>query len=318
VKFSTGLPGLTRYPPITKPWETTLGPADFQLVARTADELGFHSLAIPEHIVMPSEMVELMGPFWTHALTAMAFVAGATTRLVVDSSVVVLPYHDPIVFAKAISTLDFLSGGRVRLSVGVGHAEREFEVLGVPFHERGRITDEYLAAMIELWTSDEPVFHGEYVNFGSVAFEPKPTQQPHPPIWIGGNSRAAMRRAARHDGWFPWLITADELPACLDYIRALPEFAARTRPLDVALPVSTLRVSEDHRPLDADSAGEAVLPKGKQATIDAVGHLEEIGVTWTSIPTPLASSLSEYLDSLHWVAEEVMPVFRGAGVDDWV
>jgi probable F420-dependent oxidoreductase len=312
VKFSTGLPGLTRYPPITKPWEATLGSADFQLVARTADELGFDSLAIPEHIVMPSEMVELMGPFWTHALTAMAFVAGATTRLVVDSAVVVLPYHEPVVFAKAISTLDFLSGGRVRLSVGVGHAEREFETLGVPFHERGRITDEYLAAMIELWTSDEPAFHGEYVNFESVAFEPKPTRRPHPPIWIGGNSRAAMRRAARHDGWFPWLITADELPACLDYIRSLPEFAARSRPFDVALPVSTLRVSEDHRPLDGDSVGEAVLPQGKQATIDAVARLEEIGVTWTSIPTPPASSLTEYLDSLHWVAEEVVPAFRGA------
>src|SRR6202042_2512237 len=97
-------------------------PEDFQLVARTADELGFDSIAIPEHIVMPAEMVELMGPFWTHALTVMAFVAGATSRLIVDSSVIVLPYHDPVVFAKAVSTLDFLSGGRVRISIGVGHA----------------------------------------------------------------------------------------------------------------------------------------------------------------------------------------------------
>jgi probable F420-dependent oxidoreductase len=312
VKFSTGLPGLTRYPPITRDWERALRPEDFQVVARTADELGFDSLAIPEHIVMPVEMVELMGPFWTHALTAMAFVAGATSRIVVDSSVIVLPYHQPVVFAKAVSTLDFLSGGRVRISVGVGHAEDEFEALGVPFHERGRITDEYLAAMVELWSSEKPVFHGEYVDFEDVAFEPKTTQQPHPPIWIGGNSRAAMRRAARHDGWFPWLITAEQLPECLDYIHALPEFAARTRPLDVALPVSTLRVSEDHRPLD-DAEGRAPVPQGRQATIDAIAHLAEIGVTWTSIPTPPASSLSEYLDGLHFVAEEVMPAFRTTG-----
>src|SRR4029077_11120152 len=119
----------------------------FQLVARTADELGFDSIAIPEHIVIPSDMVELMGSFWTHAMTAMAFVAGATSHLIVDSSVIVTPYHNPVVFAKAVSTLDLMSGGRVRISLGVGHAEREFEVLRVPFHERGRMTDDYLAAM---------------------------------------------------------------------------------------------------------------------------------------------------------------------------
>src|SRR5215212_4654994 len=119
-------------------------PGDYQLVARTADELGFHSLAIPEHIVIPNDMVDLMGPSWSHAMTAMSFVAGATSRIVVDSSVIVLPYHDPVVFAKAVATLDVLSGGRVRVSIGVGHAEREFEVLRVPFHERGRLSDEYL------------------------------------------------------------------------------------------------------------------------------------------------------------------------------
>ena len=230
-------------------------PEDFQLVARTADELGFDSMAVPEHIVMPAEMVDLMGPFWTHALTVMAFLAGATSRLVVDSSVIVLPYHDPVVFAKAVATLDFLTGGRVRISIGVGHAEREFEVLRVPFHERGQLTDEYLAAMIELWTSREPVFHGRYVDFDRVAFEPKPIQQPHPPIWIGGNSRAAMRRAARHDGWFPWLITPAQLPECLDYIRSLPEFQTRTQPFDVAMSVSQPAVSEDHQPLNDVSDG---------------------------------------------------------------
>ena len=160
MKFSTSLPGINLYPPITCDWEHSMGAADFQLVARTADELGYDSLAIPEHIVIPADMVDLMGSFWSHAMTAMAFVAGATTRLTVDSSVIVTPYHDPVVLAKAVSTLDLLSGGRVRLSLGVGHAEREFEVLRAPFHERGRMTDEYIAVMIELWTSDTPEFHG--------------------------------------------------------------------------------------------------------------------------------------------------------------
>src|SRR3546814_13793968 len=97
----------------------------------------------------------------------MAFVAGATTRLIVDSSVIVVPYHHPVVMAKAVSTLDLLSGGRLRLSIGVGHAEHEFEVLGVPYAQRGQVADEHLAAMIELWTTDRPSFHGKHVRFRS-------------------------------------------------------------------------------------------------------------------------------------------------------
>jgi probable F420-dependent oxidoreductase len=308
MKFSTGLPGINLYPPITNDWERSMQPGDYQLVARTADELGFHSLAIPEHIVIPNDMVDLMGPSWSHAMTAMSFVAGATSRIVVDSSVIVLPYHDPVVFAKAVATLDVLSGGRVRVSIGVGHAEREFEILRVPFHERGRLSDEYLEAIIELWTSDAPEFHGTYVDFADVAFAPKPVQRPHPPIWIGGNSRAAMRRAARHDGWYPWLITADQIPDCLAYIGEQPGFAERTRPFDVALPLTTLAVDEEHRPLDGD-LGRADVPAGTQATIDAVGHLVEVGITCTSVPTPQTRSLDEHLDHLRWVAQEIIPAF---------
>jgi probable F420-dependent oxidoreductase len=310
MKFSTGLPGINLYPPITNEWERSMQPGDYQRVARTADELGFHSLAIPEHIVIPNDMVALMGPSWSHAMTAMSFVAGATSRIVVDSSVIVLPYHDPVVFAKAVSTLDVLSGGRVRVSIGVGHAEREFEILRVPFHQRGRLSDEYLEAIVELWTSETPEYHGRYVDFADIAFAPKPVQQPHPPIWVGGNSRAAMRRAARHDGWYPWLITADELPECLDYVRAQPGFGERTRPFDVVLPLTTLAVDEEHRPLDGD-LGRADVPAGTQATLDAVGHLAELGVTCTSVPTPQTRSLEEHLDHLRWVAEEIIPAFPG-------
>jgi probable F420-dependent oxidoreductase len=299
---------MSRYPPVTYDWEVQMQPDDFRAVARAADDLGFDSLAIPEHIAMPLEMAELMGRHFPHALTAMAFVAGATLRLTVDSSVIVLPYHQPLAFAKAVSTLDYLSGGRVRITVGVGHAEGEFKVLGVPFHQRGRITDEYLAAMIELWTSDEPTFHGEYVDFESIAFEPKPIQRPYPPIWVGGNSRAAMRRAARHDGWSPWLITPSQLPECLSYIHSLPEFDARTRPFDVAMSVSTLQVSEHHEPLEGDLGRRRVLSE-TQEVVDAIGHLQSLGVTWTSVPLP-STSVANYIEGLHWVAEEIMPNFR--------
>lgn len=309
MRFATGLPGVNLYPPTAQPWEAAMGAEDFQRIARTADELGFDSISIPEHIVVPDEMVDLMGPSWSHAMTVMAFVAGATSRIEVDSAVIVLPYHHPVVLAKAVATLDVLSGGRVRLSFGVGHAEREFEVLGVPFHERGRVADEYLAAMIELWTSDQPSFQGSYVAFDGIAFEPKPRRSPHPPIIIGGNSPAAIRRAARYDGWFPWLITAEQLPGCLADLRAQPGFEARGRPFEIVMPLAPLTVDEQHRPLD-DTGGRARNPVGAQAVIDAVGQLQSLGVTQTMISLPPARSLGEHLEGLHWVAEEVFPAFR--------
>jgi probable F420-dependent oxidoreductase len=301
MRFSTSIPGVFHYPPVSAAWEADMRPGDFQLVARTIDELGFDAIAVPEHIVMPTEMVSLMGSSWPHALTVMAFVAGATTRMIVDSSVIVLPYHHPVVLAKAVSTLDGLTGGRVRLSVGVGHAEREFEILDVPFHERGRMTDEYLAAMIELWTSDEPAYHGRFVDFSDVVFDPKPVQHPHPPIWVGGNSKAAMRRAVRHDGWYPWLITAADLPEQLEYLRSLPEFEARTAPLDVCMPLVPLAVDEQHR--RTDMTGRTTLGRDAQAHVDAVGELAEIGVTWTSVAVPPARSLDEHIDSLCWFSD---------------
>lgn len=309
MRFATGLPGVNLYPPTSQPWESTMSTDDFQLVARTADDLGFDAISVPEHIVVPDEMVELMGPSWSHAMTVMAFVAGATSRIEVDSAVIVLPYHHPVVLAKAIATLDVLSGGRVRVSIGVGHAEREFEVLGVPFHERGRVADEYLAAMVELWTSDRPSFDGRYVSFDDIAFEPKPRRAPHPPIIIGGNSEAAIRRAARHDGWFPWLVTAHELPARLDRLRDQPGFGERSHPFEVVLPLAPVNVDEEHRPLD-DTDGRARIPVGTQAVIDAVAHLQSIGVTQTMIPLPPARSLAEHVEGLHWVAEEIIPEFR--------
>jgi probable F420-dependent oxidoreductase len=297
MRFSTGLPGLTRYPPTVRDWERTATAADFQRMARTADELGFDSISVPEHFVVPDAAAETMGGFWPHALTAMAFVAGATTRLIVDSSVIVLPLHDPIALAKAVSTLDLLSGGRVRVSFGVGSLEREFETLGVAFHQRGRIADEYLAAMIELWTSEHPVFHGQHVDFQGIVFAPKPVQKPHPPIWIGGSSPAAMRRAARHDGWFPNGLSLAQLTEGVAFIRSQPEFGSPTRPFDLMQTVSAL--------VRADGT-----PSTAQAVVDAVGALQASGVTWTSVPVSWADSVDDYLDGLHWIAEEVMPHVR--------
>jgi probable F420-dependent oxidoreductase len=142
---------------------------------------------------------------WPEQITTLAYLAGVTERIRLVTSVMIIPYRNPILTAKMLSTLDMLSKGRLILGAGVGWMEEEFELLNAePFAERGAVTNEYLQAFIELWTSDNPTFTGKYVNFSDITFLPKPVQKPHPPIWIGGQSKPAIRRAARlGNAWHP-------------------------------------------------------------------------------------------------------------------
>ncbi len=310
MKFSVGLPGLSRYPAASSPWHAQVTAPRFQEIAHRIDQMNYTSIAAPEHLVLPKSLEAAMGAFWPHAFTVMAFVAGATRRVRVDASVLILPYYHPVNLAKAVSTLDMLCGGRVTLSIGVGHARGEFEALGVSFEERGRIADEYLEAMRVLWTEDEPVFQGRYVSFKDIAFEPKPVQKPYPPLWVGGNSRPAMRRAVKYGvGWNPWLITVEELPGCMDYMRSLPEWSRREAPLELWLPVQNLEVDELHRPDKPGSTGAPEKRLRRNELIDAVGRLRDAGVTWTGLPVDGARSCEEWLDKLEELSEEVIPLF---------
>lgn len=323
VKFSTGLPGLMRYPPSQftgegRHWQERLGSEDYQKVAREAERLGFHAISVPEHIVMPGDLVSAMGSYWPDAFTVMSFVAGATSRIRVNSSVIVLPYHQPVPLAKAISTLDVLSGGRVTVTFGAGMARGEFAALGVPFSKRGRVMDEYLDVMKVLWTTDNPRYRGEFVNFEDVVFDPKPIQRPHPPIWIGGSSMAALRRAARvGDGWAPagsqggkgpWLNSVADLPMFLDEARSIDGFSEREAGFDIAVPPVSTGFGPNHESLP----GSDRLLSSVEELIDQIGRMQEAGVTWTSVPRLKASppaSLEEYLEDLEWASSEVTSAF---------
>lgn len=303
MKFAFGLPHTIELPAITSKWELAVtGPQQAEMVRR-ADELGYDMVSVPEHFVVPHSHLELSGPHYLHSTVAQAFVAGATRRIRVNSSVTILPLHHPIVLAKGLATADWMSGGRIIATFGVGWDAEEFAALRVPFRERGRMADEYLAAMVELWTSESPCFAGKYVSFDAIAFEPKPVQRPHLPIWIAGDADAALKRAARFaSGWWPFLSSVEELPAKIDFIKSQPTYDGR--PFDVMFPLGMGRVGEGHVSSDDPNYRPGM---GKREIIDQLCRFAELGVTYTSVPPPRLSGPGEYLDHAQWVIEEIKP-----------
>ena len=176
---------------------------DLVTLAVEAESLGYHSVWVSEHLFHATYVASRLGDAPYHeALTILTAVAGATSKVRLGTSVLVLPWHHPVQLAKRVASLDDYSGGRVSLGVGVAQTEDEFENLGVSFTHRGRIADEMLTAMKILWTEKYPIFNGKYFNFNDLQFEPKPVQKPYPPLLIGGTSRRAIERVVEHgDGW---------------------------------------------------------------------------------------------------------------------
>jgi probable F420-dependent oxidoreductase len=303
MQFSFPLPHVLRLKAMMQPWEAGVTGADQTRMVKRAEQLGYDMIGIPEHLVIPREHVELSGPHYFHAAAAQGYVAGATERIRINSSLTILPLQHPIVMAKAYATIDWLSSGRITVTFGVGWLEREFELLGVPFHERGSMSEEYLAAIIELWTKDSPCFEGKYVSFRDVAFEPKPFQKPHLPIWMGGDADVVLKRAARYaSGWIPFLTKPPDLPAKIDFIKSQPEF--KGGPFEVCYGIGTSRVGKGHRAINDPKARAGM---SAQEIVDRLGWLKQLGVTMSSVPIPAVKDMDEYLDYAQWVIEEIKP-----------
>jgi probable F420-dependent oxidoreductase len=193
----------------------TATPEALEALVTRGEALGFDSVVIADHIVFPVSIASkypytVDGSFPGHGdaleqLALMAFVAGKTQGLRLITSVMIVPHRNPVVTAKMLATIDVLSRGRVTVGVGVGWLREEFEALGAPaFDQRGAVSDEYIRIFKTLWTTTSASFDGRFYSFKAIKFEPQPVQRPHPPIWIGGHSRAALRRVARlGDGWHP-------------------------------------------------------------------------------------------------------------------
>ncbi len=304
MKFVFGIPHMTRLKALVAPWEHTVTGPDQLRMARRAEALGYDMIAVPEHFVVPLSHVELSGPHYLHAIAGMSALAGATQTIRINSCILILPLQHPVVTAKGLATLDWMSGGRAIATFGVGWDAEEFAILGVPFKERGAMADEYLAAMIELWTKEKPEFEGKYVSFRNIAFEPKPVQKPHLPIWMGGEAEAVLKRTARFaTGWWPFLSKPEQLGERIDFIKSQPDYRAGDN-LEVMYGLATNRVGEGHKVTNDPNARSDM---STQEIVDRIGFIKQQGVTMTSVPIPPMSGVEAYMEHAQWVMEEIKP-----------
>jgi probable F420-dependent oxidoreductase len=276
-------------------------------LARAAEAAGFDACFVTDHPFPGQRWLAAGGHHTLDPFVALSFAAAATERIRVQTNVLVLPYRNPFLAAKAAASLDVLSGGRLVLGVATGYLESEFAALGADLGERNERSDEAIRAMVAAWTGEDVRFEGRHFAARGNTMLPHPAQKPHPPLWVGGNSRRAIRRAVElGQGWIPFptparlashlrtaaLESEEDLAARLSYLREHAEKVGRSAPLDVCfVPFG----------LDTSSSG-GVDP---DEFLETVARLEALGVTWASIGLP-ARSRAEWCDRVGRFGERIL------------
>jgi probable F420-dependent oxidoreductase len=224
--FGMQLPIQAQSTVFVEEWEKTAGADELRRVARACDAAGFAYVAVCDHVAIPRARADTMSTTWYDTIATLGWLAGVTRRVGLLSHVYVAAYRHPLQTAKAFATLDELSGGRAILGVGAGHVEEEFDALGVSFADRGRLTD--------IAIDEVRVALGDEWGAGDLGQRPRPVQPGGPPIWVGGSSPAAMRRAAqRGDGWLPQGLPKEGMKAALARIHELRAAAGRNGPFTI-------------------------------------------------------------------------------------
>jgi probable F420-dependent oxidoreductase len=269
-------------------------------VCTTAEDLGFDCLWFGDHIALPRDQADVFGNAYLDVFALLGFVAAITSRVRLGTNVVVVPYRNPIVAAKLVATIDALSGGRVDLGVGVGHVAAEFEALGLPFRQRGAMTDEYLRVMRELWSNDCASFTGRWVSFQDLCPLTRPLQQPMS-LLVGGDGPRSMRRALEFEAaWAPGQGTIDELRAKMDTLRTLSAEAGRQCPRVVARwLVHPVAPGAERPPIP--HSGELRRPRLEPAEArEQIAEIRELGVDEVIIDIP--ASKATYAANMEFAA----------------
>ncbi len=307
MRFSIGLPTDKVQPQYDGQF---VGQTAITELARAAESAGFDACSVTDH-PFPTERWLKGGGHHAHdPFVSLSFVAAVTQRIRLQTNIIVLPYRNPFLLARSVASLDALSDGRVILGAAAGYLKAEFKALGADFDARNDVSDEVIRALKAAWTEDVVVLKGTgYEALGNV-LEPKPVQKPHPPLWLGGNSKRAIRRAAElGDGWVPFLSpallartartaqldTLDELERRIDYLREHAAKLGREEPLDIAM-----------SPLPDGSRGDSWEPA---RVLDQIPALSKLGVTWLAAGAP-ANTRAEYARNAERYGREVLEQLR--------
>ena len=289
-------------------------------MAAAAEAAGFDAVFVTEHPFPPDAWMETGGHHALDPFVTLAFAAAATRRIRLQTNLCVLPYRNPYLTAKAVASLDVLSNGRVLLGVAAGYLEDEFRALGVDFSERNVLTDEALRAMKEAWTGRSVRTAGSHFAVAGNTMLPRPVQEPHPPIWIGGNSRRAIRRAVDlADGWVPMpnpattavrrhspaLETLDDLCERISYAHAYARSVGRSEPLTVAFSLGGLAEPGAGGRPGADAGGAGLAPE--DALVALAEELAAAGVSHLYAGVARAETRSEFLAEVARLGDSLVP-----------
>ncbi|MEU6013887.1 LLM class F420-dependent oxidoreductase [Streptomyces sp. NPDC047515] len=283
-------------------WEAAATPADLAEIARTADRTGFAYLASCDHVAIPRRLAGVMSTVWYDPVATLAFLAGITERVLLMSHVAVVGLRHPLVTAKQYATLDHLCGGRLILGVGAGHVPEEFRALGADFEGRGGVLDETIDALkAALGPEEYPEFAGERFSFAGLGQRPRPAQE-RVPVWVGGSSPAAVRRAAlRGDGWLPQGDPREKLPAQIARLRELREAAGIEDPIVIGAITEPLYIGEPDW-----SVGRRTLKGKPEAVAESLRAYGAMGVHQIQVRFR-SRSRSELTDQMAAFAAEVAP-----------
>ncbi|NBM17766.1 LLM class F420-dependent oxidoreductase [Streptomyces sp. GC420] len=286
----------------TEEWERTATAVDLAEIARTADRCGFFYIAACDHVAIPRRLAGAMSTVWYDPVSTLSFLAGVTERVRLLSHVAVVGLRHPLLTAKQYATLDRLSAGRLILGVGAGHVREEFDLLGVDFDGRGRVLDETVDALRAALGPDEfPEFEGRLFRFSGLGQKPRPAQS-RVPLWVGGSSPAAVRRAAtRGDGWLPQGDPRERLPAQIARFRELRAAAGIEDPADIGAITEPLYVGEP-----AWDVGHRTLSGKPEAIAESLRAYGAMGVHQIQVRFR-SRSRTELADQMTAFAAEVAP-----------
>ncbi|TFG77069.1 MAG: LLM class F420-dependent oxidoreductase [Thermodesulfobacteriales bacterium] len=284
-------------------------------IAKAAENYGIDSIWVSDHVVMPEKHLGSFSEVFYDPFMLLSYIAAETSTIELGTSVIILPYRNPVVVAKMIATLDVLSEGRVIFGVGPGWMREEYDALSIPYEKRGARTNEYIRAIKELWVNDDPKYKGKFCSFSDIKFYPKPLQKPHPPVFIAGASDYAIKRAVElGDGWQPTWVSPEDVKEGISKL----ETVAAEKGKDLSNFTYSVRnrlhiIDADYQANNdnnSESDDPPFLLRGTVSEITkSIKDYKKLGVSHIVLD-PVVESLDDIFHTMEIVSREIMPVIN--------